>query len=106
MQACPHSGGSPPVMVVAQAMLDQTPAEFLGVVFLTWHDRGHCQDSQFILQQVEKCKRVVKTVHEHHVVLLVTCEFSTRWVTTLSSDPRMGQWQLLTRPVLISVSRM
>ena len=31
--------------------------------------------------------------------LLVTCDFSTRWWTTLPADPRRGQWLSLTRPV-------
>ena len=45
-------------------------AEFLGVVHAAWHDGAPGQDSQFVLQQVEERYRVVKAVHEQHVVLV------------------------------------
>ena len=88
-----HSGRSPRVMVVAQevdgpavlpgdgtqsspapefvkAMFGQPPAEFLGVVLAAWHDGASGQDSQFVLQQVEERDRVVKAVHQQHLVLV------------------------------------
>ena len=52
------------------AMFGQPLAEFLGVVLAAWHDGARGQDSQFVLQQVEVCDRVVKAVHEQHVVLI------------------------------------
>ena len=45
-------------------------AEFLQVVLAAWHDGACCQDSQFLLQQVEERIGVVKTFHEQHVVLV------------------------------------
>ena len=53
------------------AMFAQPPAEFLGVVLAGWHHGARGQDSQFVLQQVEECDRVVKAVHEQLVVLVV-----------------------------------
>ena len=38
-----------------------------GVVLVTWHDAAR---SQFVPQQVEESKRVVKAVHKQHVVLV------------------------------------
>ena len=86
-----HSGRSPRVVVAAQevdglvvlpgdgaqsspaqefvpATFGQPPAEFLGVVLAVWQDGARGQDSQLILQQVEERDRVVKAVHEQHVV--------------------------------------
>ena len=88
-----HSGRSPRVVVVAQevdglavlpgdgtqsslalefvpATFGQPPAEFLGVVLAAWHDGARSQDSQLFLQHVEERDRVVKAVHEQHVVLV------------------------------------
>ena len=88
-----HSGRSPRVVVVAQevdgfavlprdgtqsspapefvpATFSQPPAEALGVVLAAWHDGARGQDSQLVLQQVEKRDGVVKAVHEQHVVLV------------------------------------
>ena len=88
-----HSGRSSLVVIVAQkvdglavlpgdvthtsqapefipATFGQPLAEFLEVVLLAWHDGTRCQDSQFLLQQVEECDEVVKMVHEQHVILV------------------------------------
>ena len=46
----------------------QPLAKFLQLVLAYWHDGAGCQDSQFILQQVEE--HVVKTIDEKHVVLV------------------------------------
>ena len=61
---------SSPAPEFVQAMFNQTPAKFLGVVLAAWHDGASGQDSQFILQQVEELDRVVKAVQEQHVVLV------------------------------------
>ena len=52
------------------ATLGQFLANFLGVVLAAWHDGACGHHSQFVLQQVEQHDRVVKTVHEQHVVLV------------------------------------
>ena len=88
-----HSGHSPGVVVVAQeldglavlpgdgtqtspapefvpATFGQPLAEFLGVVLSAWHDGTRGQDSHFVLQQVEERDKVVKVVHEQHMVLV------------------------------------
>ena len=52
------------------AMFGQPLADFLGVVLAAWHVGACGQDSQFVLQQVEERDRVVKAVHEQHVVLI------------------------------------
>ena len=63
----PGDGSPAPEFIPA---FRQPPVEFLGVVLVAWHDGAHGQDSQFILQQVEEHNRVVKAVHEQHVVLV------------------------------------
>ena len=88
-----HSGRSPQVVVVAQeldglavlpgdgtqtspapelvpATFGQPLAEFLGVVLAAWYDGTRGQDSHFVLQQVEERDKVVKVVHEQHMVLV------------------------------------
>ena len=88
-----HSGCSPRRVLVAQeldglavlpgdgtqtspapkfvpAMFSQPLAEFLGVVLVAWHDSARCQDSQFVLHQVEERDGVTKMVHGQHVVLV------------------------------------
>ena len=40
------------------------------MVFSALHDGARCQDSQFVLQQEEERERVVKTIHEQHLVLV------------------------------------
>ena len=60
-----------PVPEFVPAMFSQPLAEFLRVVLAAWHDGARCQDSQFVLQQVEERDRVVKMVHEQHVVMVV-----------------------------------
>ena len=61
---------SSPAPEFLPAMFGQPPAKFLGVVLATWHDGARSQDSQLVLQQVEKCDGIVKVVHEQHVVLV------------------------------------
>ena len=87
-----QSSRSPRVMVVAQevdglaiipgdgtqtspapefipATFSQSLAEFLGVVLVAWHEGARSQDSKFVLQHLEEHDRVVRAVHEQHVVL-------------------------------------
>ena len=40
------------------------------MVFSALHDGARSQDFQFVLQQEEERDRVVKTIHEQHVVLV------------------------------------
>ena len=112
-----HSGRSPCAMVVAQevdglavllgdgtqtslapefilATFGQPLAEFNWLVLAAWHDSAHCQESQFILQQVEERDGVVKMVHEQHVVLVGDLQ-----VLLKTADPRRGQWHSSGRPV-------
>ena len=59
-----------PALEFILAMFGQPLAQSLGVVLAAWHDGASSQDSQFVLQQVEERDRVVKAVHEQHVVLV------------------------------------
>ena len=57
----------------SESMAHRSPQHsnsFLGVVLAAWHDGACCQNSQFIFQQVEERDRVIKTIHEQHVVLV------------------------------------
>ena len=59
-----------PAPELVPVMFGQHFPEFFGVVLVAWHEGTRGQDSQFVLQQVEECDRVVKMVHEQHVVLV------------------------------------
>ena len=87
-----HCGGPPQVMLVAQEvdqiailpedgtqisapefvlpMFSQLLPKFLVVELVAWHDGALCQNSQFILRQVEEHNRFVKMIHEEPVVLV------------------------------------